>query len=317
VAMAAAAEPILAVSGLVDAPPGWAEVADLPVPEPSPEVEATARLGAALHGAHRLLATGDKAAALAPWCEAALAASPGIAAAFADLVEARAAPAPAVLTAAQPRNFASPYRLGLQHGWAWDHVDADALTALLAVIERRDAATGDELRRTLLRFRGIRAEGTELAAPPFFYLWEPLERPFPEVMELADLPRRAFLRSPWPETGFALLTDAAADLAVELTARLARPTGQPLGRRGPVLIEVNGAAVGAVEVGESWTAGTARLDRHRLWPGLNRLTLRWPELPAVGELALAEVLRRLELGRAADFHPIFGEVFSLVVRPVG
>lgn len=314
VAMAAVASRVLSLSGLVEREPEGREIAVLDIPLPSPEVEATALFGAALHGAHRLLTTGDKGALLEPWCEAALAADPGIESALLDVIAARSAPAPAVLTAAQQRNFASPYRLSLQHGWAYDHVDAQALAAIFATLARRGRPVPDKIERQLIEGRGIRPEGTELAKPPFFYLWEPLERVFPEVMEFEDLPRHAYLRSPWPETGFALITGATADVGIELTLRL--PAIGPGGRQGSVVVAVNGAAVGVVEAGERWQKTAVRLPRYRLWPGLNRLTLRWPELPPAGDAALAEITRRLELGRAADLHPIFGEVFSVVARPV-
>ena len=49
----------------------------LPAPI-SPEAEAVARFGAAVHTAHRLLSTGSKRPILEHWCEAALDASPGI-----------------------------------------------------------------------------------------------------------------------------------------------------------------------------------------------------------------------------------------------
>jgi len=34
-----------------------------------------------------------------------------------------------------------------------------------------------------------------------------------------------------------------------------------------------------------------------------------------GEEALQRAAERLELGIAADLHPVFGEVFSLIARP--
>ena len=107
-----------------------------------------------------------------------------------------------MLTAAQQRNAASPYRLLLQHGWRWDHLDAEVIAAIRAVLHDRAA----EIDR-LLAFRGVdEAAGTDLAAPPFFFLWEPLERFYPEVMSRDDLTPPAYLRCPWPETSFALLT---------------------------------------------------------------------------------------------------------------
>jgi hypothetical protein len=306
VAMAAVAAEVLRLSGMIDEPPAWsALLSRVPTPAISPEAEAMARFGAAIHTAHRLLATGSKLPLLEHWCAAALDASPGIEAAMLDLVAARCAPGPAVLTAAQQRNLASPYRLTLQHGWRWDHLDADLIAAIRAVLERRGSPAGERIDRLLLEHLAVTGEGTELLAP--IHLWEPLERFFPEVMDLEDLPRRATLRSPWPETSFCLVCDAAQEVEVEMTLRL--PSGG-----GAVGIAVNGETVGTVDGGERWTRAAVRIDRRHLYRGLNRLTLHWP-LPATrGEAALAAAADRLEIGVAADLHPVFGELFSVVAR---
>ncbi len=306
VAMAAVAAEVLNVSGMIDEPQDWRRLLPrLPPPAISLEAEATARFGAAIHTAHRLLATGAKRPLLEHWCEAALDASPGIEEAMFDLVAARCAPCPAVLTAAQQRNLASPYRLTLQHGWRWDHLDADLIEAIRAVLERRGRPAGEIIDDLLLEHLAVREEGTELLAP--IYLWEPLERFFPEVMDLEDLPRRATLRSPWPETTFCLICDGERDIEIEITLRL------PFGS-GPVAVTVNGEEVGIVEGGERWTCGVIRIGRGRLRRGLNRLALRSPMPATDGAAALAVVADRLEIGVAADLQPVFGEVFSMMAR---
>ena len=318
VAMAAVAAEVLQLSGLIESSPpdGPALVAAgsaRRAPRVTPEAEALARLGAAVHSAHRLLTTGPKAPLLEHWCAAALDASPGIEATLLDLVEARSAPCPAVLTAAQQRNAASPYRLLLQHGWQWDHLDADVLAAIRRTLPDR----ADEIDRLLLTFRSVRGlgkEGTDLAAPPFFFLWEPLERFYPDVMSFEDLTAPAYLRSPWPETSFALLSAAERDLEIELTVRLPPPPGTEQ-RTGEVTVSVNGSGAGSVAASERWTRSRLRLSCAALRPGLNRLTLAWPSPPAVEGDPLAAAVARLELGIAADLHPVFAEIFSLLVLP--
>jgi hypothetical protein len=303
VALAAVAAQVLDLSGMLD------EEADrrrLISPSPlSPEAEATARFGAAIHTAHRLLSTGSKRPILEHWCEAALDASPGIAETMLDLVAARCAPCPAVLTAAQQRNLASPYRLLLQHGWRWDHLDADLIEAIRAVLERRGHPAGERIDTLLLEHLAIREEGTELLDA--IYLWEPLERFYPEVMDFEDLSRRATFRSPWPESSFCLICGAERDVEIELTVRLSAP--------GPVRIAVNNREIGTVDAGERWTRTVLRIERGHLRRGLNRLTLRWPLPSTDGDIALAAAADRLEVGIAADLHPVFGELFSLVARP--
>jgi hypothetical protein len=306
-AMAAVAAEVLSLSGMLEEEVDLCGLLPrLPPPEITPEAEATARLGAALHSAHRLLPVGPKAPILEHWCEAALDASPGIAEAMLDLIAARSAPCPAVLTAAQQRNLSSPYRLTFQHGWRWDHLDADMIEAIVAVLERRGRPVREEVARGLVEHHGLREAGTDLADP--FYLWEPLERFFPEVMSFEDLPRRGTLRSPWPEMSFCLICDGTEDVGLEPTVRLPAP--------GKVRVAVNGTGAGAFEAGGAWTRTSFRISRGLLRPGLNRLTLFWPAPPAAGEEPLRPVLDRLETGIAADLHPVFGEVFSLRARPL-
>ncbi|HEY2736958.1 MAG TPA: hypothetical protein VGK45_01065, partial [Thermoanaerobaculia bacterium] len=312
VAMAAVAATVLDLSGMVESIPVWRDLV-AHGPAPSPEAEAVACLGAAIHSAHRLLTVGSKLPLLRHWCAAALDASPGISGTLLDLVEARSAPCPAVLTAAQQRNAASPYRLLLQHGWQWDHLDADVITAIRGLL--KDWGLEGEIDRRLLAFRAVPAKGIDLAAPPFFYLWEPLERFYPEVMRLDDLTAPAYLRCPWPETSFALLTEGDRDLAIELTARLPPPplSSETAERTGEIRMTVNGQEIGSIPASARWSRSLLRIPQAALSHGLNRLTLLWPDPPPVNGDPLAWAIERLESGLAADLHPVFGEVFSLRV----
>jgi hypothetical protein len=317
VAMAAVAATVLDLSGMVEDAPAWRDLVALGS-APSPEAEATACLGAAIHSAHRLLTVGSKVPLLRHWCAAALDASPGIAATLLDLVEARSAPCPAVLTAAQQRNAASPYRLLLQHGWQWDHLDADVITAIRGILKDWDMTA--EIDRRLLAFRAVPAAGIDLAAPPFFFLWEPLERFYPEVMRLDDRTAPAYLRCPWPETSFALLTEGDRDLAIEPTLRLPPPpalASDTAERTGEVRVTVNGQPVGSIPATARWSRSALRIPAENLVAGLNRLTLLWPDPPPVDGDPLGAIIQRLEMGLAADLHPVFGEVFSLRVALAG
>lgn len=285
IAMAAVAERVLDLSGMEGGPVSAIS------PEIPPEAEATARLGAAIHTAHRLLPVGPKRPILEHWCEAALDASPGVGAAMLDLIEARCAPCPAVLTAAQQRNLASPYRLLLQHGWRWDYLDADLIEAIEAALERRGSPARETITRLLLEHHALGPEGTDLVEPP--WLWEPLARFYPEVMSFEDLSERATFRSPWPESSFCLVCGGAEDVEIEPTLRL---PGR--GRLRHVRVAVNGEEAGGVDAGERWRRAVLRLPRRLLKPGLNRLTLLWP------------------LDGTSGLFPVFGEIFSLLARTI-
>jgi hypothetical protein len=310
VAMAAVAEEVFRLSGMVEDPPTWRSLVETaPGPEVSPEADAVAKLGAAIHTAHRLLSTQPRGEILEHWCEAALDASPGIAGAMVDLVAARTAPLPEVLTAAQGRNLASPYRLLLQHGWRWDHLDADLIEAILRTLRRRDPAAADEAESRLLE-RSLSGSWTDLSHP--YWLWDPLERFYPEAMEFEDLAHRAVYRAAWPESAFAVVVEERSDVELTVTARLPAFGGAP--RRGTVEVGVGGEAAARFEVSERWTREGLTIPLHRMRPGLNRLTLRWPEPPPDGEAARRRAVERLEVGIAADLHPVFGELFALRAR---
>ncbi|HEX9734267.1 MAG TPA: hypothetical protein VGG06_20030 [Thermoanaerobaculia bacterium] len=271
------------------------------------EVEATACFGAALHGAHRLLTVGGERPILAHWCREALAASPGVGAAMLDVIEARSSPGPALLTAAQERNYRSPYRLSLQHGWRWDFVDADLVETICDVLEAAGRPARAEARRLFADHLAVTARGVELVDPP--YLWEPLERFYPEVMATADLDGRATLRAPWPSSSFCLVHEGRGEVALELTARLPAIDGFDGSRTGEARVRVNGREAGRCRLGEGWTSQRLRVPGCRR--GLNRVTVEWPPLPPAGDAALEQAIRRLEIGREAEIHPVFGEIHSL------
>ena len=205
-----------------------------------------------------------------------------------------------MLTAAQQRNLASPYRLLLQHGWQWDHLDAEVLAAIGGIIGE------EEISRRIVERRALPSGRTDLADP--YWLWEPLERFFPDVLRFEDIAERATLRSPWPETSFCLVVDDPREVELELTARA------PARNAGTVEVFLDGRPTGTLTVGERWTKSRLRLAVPS--EGLHRLTLRWPELPVSGGAdPLVAAIERLELGLPADLHPVFGEVWSLVATP--
>ncbi len=304
-AMAAVAETILA-GERPDASPAVA----LSAPEVEPAVEALARVGAAVHGAHRLLTSGDKRAYLEQWCREALAADPGAAETLRDLLAVRCtAPCPAVLTEAQQQSLRRRHRLLLQHGWRWNHLDAELIEAICAALEDAGHAVRAEIEASLLTHHSPRPRGVELSRPP--YLWEPLERFYPEAMAPRGITGRATYRSPWPESSFCLIVDGARDVQLVLVVRLPAIVGAPSRRQGEVAVQLNGHDVTGVKVGETWSRHTIRLARGDLGRVIHRVTLRWPPLPDCGDEAFENAIRRLENGVEADLHPVFGEVFSL------
>ena len=296
----------------------------MPDPAVTPEADAAAKFGAAIHNAHRLLTVGPKAEVIEYWCEEALKASPRVEEAMLDFVSARAAELPAVLTAAQQRNYASPCRLTFQAGWQYDYLDADVIQAIEAVLSGSGSASCEQIRSILLERQSLPKEGRDLVDPPFL-LAEPLERFYPEVLKFDDLTERATHRSPWPASRFLLICDGEEEVELTITARLplaggpeegsagqGRVLGQVLGQ---VLVTVNNETSGSISLGVTWSRQVVRLDRGLLKKGINTITLHWPQPTAPGDEALERVIQQLELGWEADLHPVFGEIYSLVAKP--
>ena len=309
-AMAAVAEGVLERPGATGTASPEIEIT---APRVEPAVEALARFGAAVHGAHRLLTSGEKRAYLERWCREALAMDPSIAEALHDLLAVRcAAPCPAVLTAVQQRNLASAHRLLLQHGWRWDHLDIELIEAICAALEDAGHPVRAETCARLLKHHGIGPQGVDLSRPP--YLWEPLERFYPEAMAARGKTGRATYRSPWPASSFCLIADGESDVQLELTARLPGIEGAPSVRRGELAVELNGVEVESVALVETWRRHLIRLPCQGLRRAINRLALVWPPLPAYGDEAFESAMVRLENGVEADLHPVFGEVFALVAK---
>ncbi len=323
VAMAAVAERALRLCPAPGDPPlPWREVLERSgPPRIAPEADAAAWLGAAVHTAHRLLASPpapgtaaeERPALLAHWCRSALDRSPGVARAMLDLAAARLAPWPAVLTAALERLQDSPYRLGFQHGLRWSGLDGELLRAFGAALATTDRPEAADLERLLEEAgRGPAASPGDLARGDR-YLAEPLARFYPEAMDEGDPDRRATLRSPWPYTGFHVVSRGSGPVRLELTARLPPIPGAEGRRRGSAAVLVAGRRVGRVRLDERWRRSLLRVPAGLLGSGVQRIDLAWPAPPPVGEEALDAARRRLERGVDADLHPVFGEVFSLAL----
>ncbi len=286
-----------------------------------PEVEATAQLGAAIHGAHRQLPLATKGPALAAAVRAALAASPLALGTISEVLAARGVPGPAVLAAAQGRNLRSALPLGFQHGWRWEELDADLWQALASELAAHDPAAAHAAQARLLRHHAVEAvapdgrhRGRDLSCSP--YLWEPLARFFPEVMAEGREAARAFHRSPLPTSSFILASEGGGgDVALEIVLRVGSGHLAAQEARAKVAIRLNGRPLGSLPVGCRWQRQRFLVPAAALCRGLNRLDLDWPLPLADGAAQLDLACQELAAGRPADVHPAMGEVYALRAEP--
>ncbi len=297
VAMGAVAAEVLRAAGAGE---------EAPVRGEAPaEVEGLARFMGALHTAHMEVPLGERSAGVAPALEAAVAAWPGLLDSIEDFLVARFAPCPGVLTSAQ-RRIQAAHELDL-HVWAWPNLDADLSEAALDVLESHGRPRGRLLGKILGDRSGARP--IDLTHPAFRGR---LTESFAGNMEYeALLTDRTVFRAPWPESTFCWLADGARDATIDVEARLPsieRP------RSGRVGVFVNGAEAGTLDASEMWCRGSFRAERRLLRRGINRVAVRWPDLPPEGDAALRKARERLIDGLAPELFPVFGELFSVLVR---
>ncbi|MFZ0544625.1 MAG: hypothetical protein WAM60_04275, partial [Candidatus Promineifilaceae bacterium] len=274
------------------------------------EALATAHLGAAIHNAHRLCPVTDKQEILVHWCLAALADSPAINQAMIDFVAARALPYPAVMTAEQQRLYHSPYLLQHQHGWKYDHLDAEMIQAILTALKEWEPRWAEAALTRLVENAALGRKVVSLLDGR--YDAEPLRRLFPEVIPTPDLTGWAIYRAFWPVTGFSFVMADSADVAFDITARLPNPAEND----ARIALLVNGKRVGEMAVGRSWLRHEGVIDGRYIRRGLNDLVVRWPYPIVKQEEVWEQIIGRLEKGQEANLHPVFGELERLRIQKI-
>ncbi|MCP4627723.1 MAG: hypothetical protein GY850_30025 [bacterium] len=311
VAMAALACEILKFSGVNLS---WEQaLTRLPQPKVSAELDATAKFGAAVHTAHRLLATADKKPILQYWCEEALKASPQIEETMLDFIAARHPFCPVVLSSAQQRNLKSAYPMGYQHGWCHSHLDPDLIEVIAAVLEKAGRFSMSQVTDRLMdTFIDLMPESIDLISTSFF-LWEPLERFYPECMTHFGYTAAAFFRAPWPQSRFALIGDGERGMKLDVVMRLPHICGRDKPPVGQVSLELNGKKLIRLSVSNQWQRTDYTIPPGLLKRGLNPLVFNWPMPHMDGDRALKMAADLLKTGQSADIHPTFGEIFKLQV----
>jgi hypothetical protein len=177
-----------------------------------------------------------------------------------------------------------------------------ALVSVLAQVGDRDLEV--LLARVVDTFTLQFARGLDLAHPRFqARFWERTPLAWNDPNERQGSP---FYRAAWPDSHFDFLCDGTHDLALDVVARSMSA--------GPTFVEVNEHRVGALALSTRWTRSSTSFGDRALRHGLNRITLRWPQLAVDEERAIDSARRRFGVGADADLFPVFGEVYSLVLR---
>ena len=296
-----------AVCRLVESEPAPKSRRLAPVaPMVTPSIDAEVRFMSALYTAHwgeppdlGGLPRGRRAR---EWLRAALRASPDVDASLRAYAAERGVPAGAALSAERQRLAAALPELE-RLSTLDDGLDPEMVNAIREVLAAAGRPLAPAVEERLIRHHGLAHGPVDLIHPR--HHWRSLDRYDGGGFGHAA---RAFYRARWPVSHFCLVGDGIRGARLQLTARLPRVESV---RTGEVVVQVNEESLGVATLTDRWSRSIFEIAATHLRRGFNRVTLRWPALPAEGDAALAQIVGRLEQGLPIDLHPAFGDVAVL------
>ena len=301
-AMAAVATAVLGA-----ALPGRTTVAEVDLPTPPRECEAVAAFLTAIYILHY---DGDAAAEpidgnhpIAYWVEHARNRWSGCDAWLLDYLWSRTAPRVATALSAPMRRFVAPHT-ELQANLVSDHALDVELVEIL--IERLAVAPG--------RFAEALHEGNSATQRPVDLLQGAAGRSIhARFANHAGFGHEGdtFHRAQWPRSSFVFVAGEQQPVELKIVWRLCNFAGP---YEGAAVLRLNGDPVHRAKLGSRWQRATFRLRPSALVHGYNRLDVDWPALGGRGRAARDRIADELELGRAVDLHPVFGEIHVLETR---
>ena len=241
------------------------------------------------------------------WLRAALHASDDIEPALRAYAATRAMPAGATLSAEHRKLHAVLPEMERLTTYD-DSLDPELVEAIREVLAERGRPLAPDVEARLIRYHGVGRGPLDLIHPR--YHWRPLDHY--DGAGGFGAATGALYRARWPASHFCLVAGGAEGARLRLTARVPRVAST---RKGEIVLAVNGETLGVAELTDRWSRASFEIAAGRLRRGFNRITLGWPALPAEGDEALAQILARLEAGRAIDLHPVFGEIAVLRAMP--
>jgi len=121
--------------------------------------------------------------------------------------------------------------------------------------------------------------------------------------------RRSFKAAYETESAFQFVCSKPENLELRIDCRI--PGAQ---ETGSVKVEINGTEVGSIEGKSEWNAGSLAVRKSVLLPGLNRMTIRWPN---VNRHDMRKRVREdFEAGQRADTRMHFGQLHNLTLAIV-
>jgi len=122
-----------------------------------------------------------------------------------------------------------------------------------------------------------------------------------------------YLRAYWPQLPLVFVANKGYHLGCRLTCRLPRVGDKE--RQGIVKININGIFIEKFVVTDTWSRQHFSIAEELVKEGFNDIELEWPELPEDDDSAIDDAIQKLQTLGCANWHPVFGEVFSFRIKP--
>ena len=282
--------------------PDWRDLLDAAT-GPADEVEADARLMAAIHCAK----LGQPVEFVQYQCAEAVTVAPRAADSLGYCLDFQSRRTPNLLCASFSRLLeeSTPLvaRYLLTHGAeskdAGKPLRRTFMKAALNVLEPTAPAVARRLPALLAEVHRVTATGLDL-----------LQQAYAEEGLCAESQSADFFRSHQTESRFVFYCDEPTPLELEFVCRVPEAAGE-------VSVFVNGTAVGAFAARDRWGVHRLTVRAGHVAGGENRLDIHWPLPPATGESAFDRIQASIEAGSEPGMSPVFGELHGLVATAAG
>lgn len=79
-------------------------------------------------------------------------------------------------------------------------------------------------------------------------------------------------------------------------------------------LKINGSYITDIPLTRNWNKSVFSIDGRHIKQGFNEILLEWPDLQLEENDIINETVHRLEVEGQTDWYPVFGEVFSFLVK---
>jgi hypothetical protein len=188
-------------------------------------------------------------------------------------------------------------------------VDALTIEAICTLLERKGRRGSILMASYQQHYLQLLDYGADLTEPMYIERINSVIR-LAIDSELSTYRKVPYFKSWWPCSYFSLVADLEDDLELKITCRI------PSTETNIINISLNNNFVGCILPTNKWSQYRFVISKKSLFKGFNRLSIEWPILNQNEHQQILDLSNRYSMGLKVDMFPVFGEIFSLIVRRI-